>query len=193
MQNPESIKALTHAEFEALLDALNTRYASGVKNTAMFMLMGRAGLRVSEVSDLKLGEISLGRGTLRINDSKHGKSRSVPIYGEVISALEAWLEIRESDSPWVLPTSTGERTHPSSIRQSTYTYSEKAGIERLPKVSPHTLRRTFATHFLMGNKDPKAIYHLKRILGHEHISTTMVYAHMVDDSHHEAVREAFGA
>lgn len=194
MNRADQIKALTFDEFDALLGALNTRYDSGVKNRAMFLVMGRAGLRVGELADLELRDVDMHREIIQIRNGKGGKSREVSFPPVVKEALAAWLERRQDTSDVDGPdfffcTRTGKRTATASVRGTVMRYAKKAGIDRLDTVSPHTLRHSFATHYLTKGGGPRS---LQRLLGHSSLQTTMVYVHKVDDTHLTENRELWG-
>lgn len=179
-------RILEEDDARALLDQFNTRYDSGVKNRAMVLVMLDAGLRVSEVCSLQLGDVEMTTGRVQIRDSKHGKSRTVYFNQAILDAISEWLECRPaSEEGWLFPTRTGNQTQTSSIRRMVKNYAEKAGIPYYKEVSPHTLRHTFATRLLdhTGN-----IRKVQEALGHSDVSTTMIYTHIVNGALEEGMK-----
>lgn len=181
-------KILTDEEAEALLDALNCRYDSGLKNTCMFRLMLEAGLRVSEVAELRRHDVDMTACRVSIRDGKGSKDRQVWVTEDLRDRIGEWLERRpETSEGWLFPTRTGERTSPRSIRRSVKTYAERAEIEDWKAVSPHTLRHTFATNLLSQTGNIRLV---QKSLGHARLSTTMIYTHIVDDELEDAMKQA---
>jgi len=181
-------RILTDDEADALLDALNCRYDSGLKNICMFRLMLEAGLRVSEVSELRRRDVDMTACRVTIRDGKGGKDRQVWVSEGLRDRIDEWLERRpETAEGWMFPTRTGAQTSPRSIRRSVKTYAERAGLEDWESVSPHTLRHTFATNLLRQTSNIRLV---QKALGHARLSTTMVYTHIVDDELEDAMKHA---
>ena len=172
-------KVLTEDEARALIDVFNTRYDSGVKNRCMVRLMLEGGLRVSEVAGLKIVDLDLDTGRVRIRDGKGGKDRMVWIPEDLCDLLGEWLERRpECEADWMFPTRTGKQTNPRSIRRMVKNYADKAGISEADEVSPHTLRHTFATTLYKRTCNIRLV---QKALGHADLSTTMIYTRIVDN------------
>ena len=172
-------KVLDADEQTALVDVFNTRYDSGVKNRAMVRLMLEAGLRVSEVTALRTGDVNMMSGKVEIRDGKGGKDRIVWISDDLRDLLGEWLERRpESADDWMFPTRTGKQTQTSGIRRMVKNYADKAGISWADDVSPHTLRHTFATNLLRETGNIRLV---QKALGHADISTTQIYTWIVDE------------
>ena len=172
-------KVLDDDEQAALLGACNTRYTNGVKNRAMMLTMLNAGLRVSEVSSLRLSDVDMSEGCIHVVDGKGDRDRKVWFNGELRDALSGWLEVRPSSSEgWMFPTRNGTATSPRSVRRTVKRYAERAGIDWWESVSPHTLRHTFATDLYRETGNIRLV---QKALGHADISTTMIYTHIVDD------------
>jgi site-specific recombinase XerD len=180
-------KILTDDEAEALLDALNCRYDSGLKNTCMFRLMLEVGLRVSELSELRRRDVDMTACRVTIRDGKGGKDRQVWMSEDLRNRIGEWLERRPDTSEgWMFPTRTGQRTSPRSVRRSVKTYAERAELDDWEAVSPHTLRHTFATNLLRKTGNIRLV---QKALGHARLSTTMIYTHIVDDELEEAMKK----
>lgn len=169
---------LTEAQVEALLAAPDTSTALGLRDRAMLELMYASGLRVSELVGLRLFELSLRDGVLKVV-GKGGKERLVP-FGE---AARDWLHrYLDQARPVILGGQTSEDlfvTHRGSAMTRVMFWvivrkqAAQAGI-RSP-LSPHTLRHAFATHLLNHGADLRAV---QMLLGHADISTTTIYTHV---------------
>jgi integrase/recombinase XerD len=153
----------------------------GLRDRAMLELLYATGLRVSELVDLKLFELSLSDQVLRAT-GKGDKQRMVPLGDIAADWLQRYLaearpvilKGRASDHVFV----TGRRTGKAMTRQMAWTLIKKhatvAGIPR-EKISPHVLRHAFATHLLNHGADLRVV---QLLLGHADISTTQVYTHV---------------
>ncbi len=156
-------------DVQILLKQPNKRYPTGLRNKAIISLMLHCGLRLSEITDLKPGNINLTKGKLRVESGKGNKDRDLAIPDYLIDLLDSWRKIKPKSS-FFFPTLQGNKLSPRYIQQMVKRYSEKAGITK--NISPHTLRHTYATQYYKQTKD---IETLRRILGHTDISTTTIY------------------
>ncbi len=172
-------KTLSEAAVESLLAAPDTDTPRGLRDRAMIELLYATGLRVSELVALKLHEVSLNMGVVRVF-GKGTKERLVPL-GEVArewlekylsGARPALLQGMACDAVFVTARGAG------MTRQMFWTllkrYAVRAGIEAA-RISPHTLRHAFATHLLNHGADLRAV---QMLLGHADISTTQIYTHV---------------
>ena len=173
--------SLSEAEVEALLEAPDLAVREGLRDRAMLELLYATGLRVSELVNLKLGQINHRQGVVRVI-GKGRKERLVPL-GE--SALD-WLEryFRES-RPQLPGAGNGDALFPSprggAISRQAFWYAVKryasvAGISK--NISPHSLRHAFATHLLNHGADLRVV---QLLLGHSDISTTQIYTHVAKE------------
>jgi integrase/recombinase XerD len=172
-------KAITEAQVDALLAAPDVDTPLGARDRAMLELMYASGLRVSELVELKLIDLSLPDGVVRVM-GKGSKERLVPFGDEARRWLEAWLAAsrpdllagRRSDALFVT-----QRDAAAMSRQMFWNlvkkYALAAGIRN--PISPHTLRHAFATHLLSHGADLRAV---QLLLGHADISTTTIYTHV---------------
>jgi integrase/recombinase XerD len=181
-------KTMTEPQVEALLAAPDVTTALGVRDRAMLELLYASGLRVSELVTLKVFQIGLNEGVLRVN-GKAGKERLVP-FGEV---AQEWLERYLSEArPELLDgrlsedlfvTTRGAQAGQAMSRVMFWglvkRYALVAGIALAP--SPHTLRHAFATHLLNHGADLRAV---QLLLGHADISTTTIYTHVARERLH---------
>lgn len=182
MTRPNTLpKILTEAETDALLDGPNRRYYGPHRDYLFMRLMLKAGLRASEATALHPEHIDLMSGKLMVREGKGAKDRTLWLGEDVLEELREWMDRRKAkagDSDFLLPTSKGTKVDTSHLRRSVKRYARDAGIEEVERVSPHTLRHTFATR--LYRKTGK-IRMVQKALGHSDLSTTMVYTHIVDE------------
>lgn len=161
-----------------LLDGVKAEGLLGARDRAMLELLYGTGIRVGELVALGGGDLHLGAGTARIR-GKGRVEREVPLTDAAVQALNGYLELRRAaglplaaDGP-VFLNARGGRLTDRSVRRVLDRWLHQAAILR--KVSPHTLRHTFATHLLAGGADLRAI---QELLGHKSLSTTQKYTHV---------------
>ncbi len=156
-------------EAQNLLKQPNKRYPTGLRNKAIISLMLHCGLRVSEVVNLRPGNINLTKGKLRIENGKGNKDQDLAIPEYLMELLVSWRKKRPQ-SDFFFSTLKGDKLSIRYLQQMVKRYAAKAGITK--KISPHILRHTHATFYYRQTKD---IETLRRILGHSDISTTTIY------------------
>ena len=156
-------------EVQNLLRQPNKRYPTGLRNKTIMSLMLHCGLRLSEVVNLKPGNLNLTKGKLRVESGKGKKDRDLAIPDYLTDLLDTWRNIRPKSNYFFSTLKSGKLSD-RYIQQMVKRYSEKAGINK--NISPHTLRHTCATQYYKQTKD---IETLRRILGHSDISTTAIY------------------
>lgn len=176
---PRSLpKSLSEDEVESLLAAPDLNNPIGLRDRAMLELLYASGLRVSELVGLKVTEVSLSEGVVRVT-GKGSKTRLVPM-GEVAvdwiarylkEARPDILEKRLSDSMFV--TQRGASMTRQAFWYLIKRYALVAGIHK--PMSPHVLRHAFATHLLNHGADLRVV---QMLLGHSDISTTQIYTHV---------------
>jgi integrase/recombinase XerD len=171
---------LTVEEVARLLDAPPTGTPRGVRDRAMLQTMYAAGLRVSELCGLELGDVNLEAGFVAAF-GKGRKRRVVPL-GEVArDAIEAYLGqvrgrwAREGERRMFV-THRGRGMTRQGFWKLIKRYAAGAGITK--SLSPHKLRHSFATHLLLGGADLRAV---QTMLGHADIATTQIYTHVTGD------------
>lgn len=170
---------LKFEEVRALLAQPDVSRARGLRDRAMLEMLYATGLRVSELVGLERGEVNFDLGLVRCI-GKGNKQRLVPVGEEAVEALRAYLASRGDSHPALFLGRKGPLRR-ASFWRILKKYAHQAGVSR---VSPHTLRHSFATHLLEGGADLRAI---QEMLGHASISTTQVYTHVSSD----LLREAF--
>lgn len=175
-------KLLTMDEIDLIISSAgDTRNATRLR--AMIELLYASGLRVSELCTLPVTAIMPGRLLIH---GKGAKERIVPMHSGAEAALAKWMEIRgDTDSKFVFPSSskTGHITRDGFFK-ILKKCSVLAGIDP-NRVSPHVLRHSFASHLLAGGANLRAI---QTMLGHEDISTTQIYTHVMPDRLIETVQ-----
>jgi len=145
-----------------------------LRDRALLELLYSSGIRVSELVGLNLNRVDLGLGIVKVM-GKGRKERIVPVGGKAIEALKAYVEKRgvvEDSSP-LFVNLRGGRLTARSVGRVVKKYTRNSGIFR--KISPHSLRHTFATHLLDAGADLREI---QEMLGHVSLSTTQRYTHL---------------
>ena len=181
---------LSVQEVEALLAAPNLEQPLAWRDRALLELAYGGGLRVSELCGLSLTDLLLAENLVRIF-GKGGKERLVPIGRSVIGAASVYLHQmrpvldRGKSKNRVLLNARGEPLSRVGAWGVVRQASRRAGITK--RVTPHTLRHTFATHLLEGGADLRAV---QEMLGHADLSTTQIYTH-VDREYLRSVHKQF--
>jgi len=172
-------EVLTVNEVELILNSVDLEVETGIRDRAIISLLYASGLRVSELIQLKLMDIFSEEGLIRIM-GKGNKERYVPIGDIALADTTTYVQIlrprlaRKGDARGaVFLNIRGKPLSRMSIWNIFHTHTVKAGI--LKKVSPHSLRHSFATHMLEGGADLRMV---QEMLGHSSIITTQIYTHM---------------
>ena len=163
---------LPHDEAAQLVDGRAVGGSQRARDVAILEMLYATGLRVSELAGLDLDEVDRTERTVRVL-GKGRKERIVPYGGHAGRALERWLGERGESGDALFTNARGGRLTARSIHTIVRRSARAAGITR--RVSPHTLRHTFATHLLDGGADLRAI---QELLGHSRLSTTQRYTHV---------------
>jgi site-specific recombinase XerD len=162
---------LLKTEYKALLQVAG----GNERDFAIVMLFLQSGLRVSELVNLRLTDVEFESREITVRQGKGRKDRVVPLVGQALDALKAYLAVREVspeyDNVFLArnKTSMDQRT----VRYRIQKYYKEAGIRK--KASVHTLRHTFATHQIHNGLK---INQLKDVLGHKKMETTYKYVHL---------------
>jgi integrase/recombinase XerC len=162
---------LDEKDVERLLDA-----AGGRRNRALLETLYAGGLRVSEAVGLDVEDATLEGGLVRVREGKGSKERLAPIGRPAARAIEAWLDERRriSNSGGALfVNDRGGRIDVRTARRIVAAAAKAAGLGR--RVTPHTLRHSFATHLLDRGCDLRSV---QELLGHENVTTTQIYTHV---------------
>ena len=147
-----------------------------VRDHAMFELFYSSGLRLAELTGLKLEDLSEGDETVRLT-GKGNKTRVVPVGRFAREALERWLNLRAAlakpGEHAVFLNRAGRPVSPRTIQYRLKAWAAKQGLSQ--SVHPHMLRHSFASHILQSSGDLRAV---QEMLGHSSISTTQIYTHL---------------
>jgi len=142
-----------------------------VRDRTILELLYATGLRVSELIGLKKGDVNLNGGFV-VALGKRSKERVVPLGSYSRDAIKAYLETQKPPGQYLFPNRHGGMI----TRQAIWKIIRKYGLQlHKGRVSPHTIRHTFATHLLEGGADLRSV---QVLLGHEDISTTQIYTHV---------------
>jgi integrase/recombinase XerC len=162
-------------EATALVEARALGGAHRERDVAILELLYAAGLRVAELAGLDVDDVDAGERTVRVL-GKGRRERIVPFGTAAARALDAWLARRGPAPGPLFLNHRGGRLTPRSVDTLVRRGARAAGIMR--RVTPHTLRHTFATHLLEAGADLRAI---QELLGHRRLSTTQRYTHVAAD------------
>ncbi|RIW18687.1 site-specific tyrosine recombinase XerD [Algoriphagus lacus] len=173
---------LSYTEIEQLLEAIPLGESEGHRNRAMLEMLYSSGLRVTELVELKKGQIFSDVGFLRVV-GKGNKERLVPIGRDALRYLKIYEEeVRVHQTPargheeYVFLNRRGQKLTRVMVFLIIKKTAEQAGIKK--NISPHTFRHSFATHLIEGGADLRAV---QEMLGHESITTTEIYTHLDRD------------
>jgi integrase/recombinase XerD len=192
-------RALGESEMVTLIEAPPPDTLRGLRDRAMLSLMYAAGLRVSELVSLTVGDVDRARGIVSAL-GKGKKRRLVPLGEVALDHLAAYLEAREADvsakairlgggaakvSPILFPSPRGGKLTRQAFWKIVGRTARGAGIRG--HVHPHQLRHSFATHLLSGGADLRSV---QTLLGHANVATTEIYTHVSQDRVRQAYRKA---
>jgi integrase/recombinase XerC len=164
--------------------------AIALRDRAILELMYGSGLRVSEVAGLTLDRVDLERGRVLVL-GKGSKERELPMSDPALDALRAWIRdgrrvmSPESPTPALFLNRRNGRLGVRDIRRLVGRYGDAALTGR--RITPHTLRHSFATHLLEGGADIRAV---QELLGHASVATTQRYTHVTRSRLFEAYRRS---
>jgi len=192
-------RALGESEMVTLIEAPPPDTLRGLRDRAMLSLMYAAGLRVSELVSLTLGDVDRARGVVSAL-GKGKKRRLVPLGEVALDHLAAYLTAREADaalkaarlgtktakvSQLLFPSPRGGKLTRQAFWKIVGRTARGAGIRG--HVHPHQLRHSFATHLLSGGADLRSV---QTLLGHANVATTEIYTHVSQDRVRQAYRKA---
>ena len=169
---------LSFDEIKTLLDAPDTKTAKGLRNAAMLELLYAAGLRVSELIHVKMSDINIESGFVRVF-GKGSQERVVPIGSHAREKIQSYVArgrsilLKEALSPYLFVARAGKPMTRQGFWKLLKQYGNQAGISK--KITPHSLRHSFASHLLEGGADLRSV---QMMLGHVDISTTQIYTHV---------------
>ena len=173
-------KYLNFEEVEKLLNAFDKNNIIGIRNSLILEMLYSTGIRVSEITNIKVSDISIFNKTIKII-GKGNKERIVYFGNICLDLLELYLKksypiLNKDNSNYLILSKTGKKINDRETRKVVDDASNIAGIKI--KISPHVLRHTFATHMLTSGADLRSV---QELLGHENLSTTQVYTHLTNE------------
>ena len=169
---------LTVSDIDLLLRAPDTEKPAGLRDAAMLELLYAAGLRVSELVHLKLHDINLEAGYVRVF-GKGSRERVVPIGRHALNRIDRYLEkarpllLKNLSSEYLFVARAGKPMTRQGFWKLLKRYAVRTSLNK--KITPHSLRHSFASHLLEGGADLRAV---QVMLGHVDISTTQIYTHV---------------
>ena len=169
---------LSRQEIELLLNAPDTKKPASIRDAAMLELLYAAGLRVSELVNVKLQDVNLEAGFVRVF-GKGSKERIVPIGLPAKEKISLYLQtvrsvyLKQTPSLYLFVARAGKPMTRQGFWKLLKRYAIKTGLNK--KITPHSFRHSFATHLLEGGSDLRAV---QIMLGHVDISTTQIYTHV---------------
>ena len=175
-------EVLTIHEINLLLQSFDLSKPENIRNKAMLEILYGSGLRVSELTDIKLSDLYEEQEFLKIT-GKGNKERLVPMGSSALKYLHIYLDsirshipIKKGNEDYIFLNLRGSKLSRTTVFTVIKDLAIKAGITK--NISPHTFRHSFATHLIEGGADLRAI---QEMLGHESITTTEIYTHLDRD------------
>jgi len=182
---------LSEFEIDNLIGAIDLSTPEGERNRAILETLYGCGLRVSELTHLKMSDLFFDEGFIKVT-GKGDKQRFVPILKTTqkyisiyVNAIRSHLKIQPNHEDTLFLNRRGKQLTRAMIFTIIKQLAEKIGLKKT--ISPHTFRHSFATHLLQNNADLRSI---QLMLGHESITTTEIYVHL-DKSHLSKVIEKY--
>jgi len=181
---------LEYFEIEQLLTAIDLSKPEGMRNRAMIEVLYGCGLRVSELVDLRLGNVSAESGFVRVT-GKGNKERLVPVGRDALKYLSMYtsevrvhVNIQKGFESHVFLNRRGRKLTRVMVFMIIKELAQRIGLRKT--ISPHTFRHSFATHLIEGGADLRAV---QEMLGHESITTTEIYTHLDRDYLKQVIRD----
>ena len=182
---------LSEFEIDNLIGAIDLSTPEGERNRAILETLYGCGLRVSELTNLKMSDLFFDEGFIKVT-GKGDKQRFVPILKNTqkyiniyVNEIRNHLKIQPSHEDTLFLNRRGKQLSRAMIFTIIKQLAEKIGLKK--SISPHTFRHSFATHLLQNNADLRSI---QMMLGHESITTTEIYVHL-DKSHLSKIVEKY--
>jgi integrase/recombinase XerD len=171
-------KVLTMGEVTRLLNSPRGTHPVALRDRALLEVLYACGLRASEAVDLEVGHVDLDAGMLRAC-GKGSKERIVPVGRQAVAAVRAYAErgrpalVGLGDERALFVNARGSQLTRQGLYKIVQRHAAAVGLK--DRMSPHTLRHTFATHLLTGGCDLRAV---QEMLGHADVATTQIYTHL---------------
>ena len=180
---------LTGKEVDLFLEQPDLKDAKGVRDKAMLELLYATGIRVTELISLNVSDVNLSAGFLRCTDGD--RARTIPIYKAAVKAIQTYMKnvrpgmVGSPEEEALFVNVGGSRMSRQGFWKIVKYYQKKAGIEK--DITPHTLRHSFAAHLL---ENGASLQDIQEMLGHADVSTTQIYAKVVQNRLTEAYQKA---
>ncbi|MCM8763744.1 MAG: tyrosine recombinase XerC [Candidatus Omnitrophica bacterium] len=171
---PERLPSfLTYEEVKKIIESADGRDEVELRNRAIMELLYSSGLRVGELVSLKIEDINIPEGTVKVK-GKGSKERIVPIGSYALNSIFEYLKKRSRfRTSFIFLNKKGGKITSRSVERIINKYAKLAGISK--KVTPHVFRHSFATHLLDRGADLRTV---QEMLGHSDIATTQIYTHV---------------
>jgi integrase/recombinase XerD len=184
-------EVLSFGEIQQMIESIDLSHPQGTRNVAIIETLYASGLRVSELTSLRMSNIFRDLEMIRVI-GKNNKERLIPISPHALYKIELYIagdrsrmmHIDTSDSDILFLNRRGKRLSRIMVFNIIRDAAKVAGIEK--DISPHSLRHAFATHLVEGGADLRAV---QEMLGHASITTTEIYTHLQSDYLREAMQE----
>lgn len=179
---------LNIVEINTIIDAIDLSKPEGMRNKAILEILYGCGLRVSELTGLRISNLYLDIDFIKIL-GKGNKERLVPIGSDAVKYLRIFIDeirvhiqVKTGNEDFVFLNNRGNPISRVMVFLIIKNLAEKSGIKK--SISPHTFRHSFATHLIEGGADLRAV---QEMLGHESITTTEIYTHLDRDYLRETI------
>jgi len=181
---------LTREEARKILEAPDTRTATGLRDRAILETFYATGLRCAELSNLTPDDVDTEERVLRIVRGKGRRDRNVPLTRAATEAIDAYLakaraKLVRREKRFLFLQNRGSRMDNSTLNRIVHQWAAAAGVKK--RVTCHTFRHSVATHLLKGKAD---IRHIQALLGHASLATTQRYTHVEIQDLKEVIRRA---
>ncbi|MFC4210660.1 site-specific tyrosine recombinase XerD [Pedobacter lithocola] len=177
-------------EINALIDAIDASKPEGMRNKAIIEVLYGCGLRVSELTELKISNLSPQIEFIKVI-GKGNNERLIPIGGTALKLVDIYItqvrvhvKIKKGNEDFIFLNRSGTKLSRISIFNLIKTLAASTGLKKT--ISPHTLRHSFATHLIEGGADLRAV---QEMLGHSSITTTEIYTHIDRDYLREVITQ----
>lgn len=167
---------LTEREMSILMESAG----DDLKTRTILSILANTGIRVGELCNIRVSDLDLDEGIIRIRSGKGDKDRIVVMPASTAELLRGYLKLRNlqnSSAPYLILSRTGKKYDTSSIERMVRRVASRSGIQK--RVTPHVLRHTFATAILRNGGD---IRFIQQLLGHASLNTTQIYTHVDDNT-----------
>lgn len=173
-------KYLNYDDLEKILNIYPKNTFIGIRNSLILEMLYSTGIRVSELINIELNDISMHDKTIKITGK--GNKQRIVYFGSICHDLlklylsKSYNNLNKNNLNYLFISKTGKKINDRQVRFIVDEGAAMAGINM--KISPHVLRHTFATHMLNDGADLRSV---QELLGHENLSTTQVYTHLTND------------